>query len=108
VAWVVSASPRERGALTTQATFEKEGLAGLIPKRRGPRHAYKLSDTVLGFIDQQRSAGNTLHAEALAARIRKRSIAGVLPEGVHSGFGRCDAVPRPLTGTTWFMNRVSM
>jgi transposase len=55
-----------------QAAFEKHGLVGLIPKRRGPRHAHKLSDTILDFIDQLRSTDKTLRAGALAAMIHKR------------------------------------
>jgi transposase len=71
-----------------KAAFEKEGLAGLIPKRRGPRHAYKLSDTVLGFVDQQRSTDNTLRAEALAARIRKRFRLSVHPRSIERALQR--------------------
>lgn len=71
-----------------KAAFEKAGLAGLIPKRRGPRHAHKLSDAVLGFIDQQRSTDNTLRAEALAARIRKRFRLSVHPRSIERALQR--------------------
>lgn len=71
-----------------QAAFEKEGLAGLIPKRRGPRHAHKLSDTVLGFIVQQQATDNTLRAEALAARIRTRFRLSVHPRSIERALQR--------------------
>ena len=38
------------------AAFQKEGLPGLLPHRRGPKAANKLTDAVLEFIDQQRVA----------------------------------------------------
>lgn len=31
-------------------TFEREGLSGLLPRRRGPREAHKLSGPVVAFI----------------------------------------------------------
>jgi transposase len=71
-----------------QTAFEKEGLAGLIPKRRGPRHAHKLSDTVLGFIDQQRSTDPTLRAGVLAAMIRKRFCLSVHPRSIERALQR--------------------
>jgi hypothetical protein len=36
-----------------------------------------------------------LLAARFSGRVRKRSIAGIFPEGVQSGFGRYEAVPRP-------------
>jgi len=71
-----------------KAAFEKEGLAGLIPKRRGPRHAHKLSDAVLDFIDQQRSMDATLRAGALVARIRKRFHLSVHPRSIERALQR--------------------
>jgi transposase len=71
-----------------QAAFEKEGLAGLIPKRRGPRHAHKLSDTILGFIDQQRATDPTLRAEVLATMIRQRFRLSVHPRSIERALQR--------------------
>jgi lysophospholipase L1-like esterase len=48
------------------AAFQKEGLSGLLPRRRGPKAANKLTDAVLEFIDQQRAADGGLRAPALA------------------------------------------
>jgi len=71
-----------------KAAFEKEGLAGLIPKHRGPRHAHKLSDTILQFIDQQRSTDKTLRAGELAAMIRKRFDLSVHPRSIERALQR--------------------
>ncbi|MCX6382895.1 MAG: helix-turn-helix domain-containing protein [Actinobacteria bacterium] len=32
-------------------SFEQSGLAGLIPSKRGPRSAHKLTDEVMGFVN---------------------------------------------------------
>jgi len=71
-----------------KAAFEREGLAGLIPKRRGPRHAHKLSTTILDFIDQQRSADHTLRAQTLATMIRKRFRLSVHPRSIERALQR--------------------
>lgn len=31
--------------------FDQEGMAGLLPKRRGPKHAFKLTDDIAKFIE---------------------------------------------------------
>ena len=38
-----------------QALLEREGLTGLLPKKRGPRRSHKLSTEVMDFIQQQLS-----------------------------------------------------
>ena len=65
-----------------QAAFEREGLPGLVPKRPGPRHAHKLSDTVLQIIVQQRLKDKTLRAPALAEIIQKRFGFPVHPRSI--------------------------
>lgn len=39
-----------------ERAFEREGLPGLVPGRRGPRRAHKCSDEVLDFVEQWRQA----------------------------------------------------
>lgn len=68
--------------------FTKDGLAGLIPKHRGPKHAHKLSDVVLDFIDQQRASDNTLQAAVLAAMIHKRFRLSVHPRSIERAMQR--------------------
>jgi transposase len=53
------------------ATFEEQGLPGLIPRRPGPRRAHKLSEAVLEFLDQQRTADKSLRAKQLAEMVLK-------------------------------------
>jgi transposase len=35
------------------AAFESRGMAGLLPSKKGPRRAHKLSEEVMTFIDQE-------------------------------------------------------
>jgi len=55
-----------------RAAYEKGGLPALIPRRRGPKHAHKLTDTVLSFIDRCRGKDKTLRAPALATMVREQ------------------------------------
>src|SRR2546428_12116177 len=38
-----------------QADFERSGLVGLVPQKRGPREAYKLTPEVMEFVEQCRA-----------------------------------------------------
>jgi len=37
-----------------QSAFQQDGLAGLVPRKRGPKQAHKLTEEVLTFIEQVR------------------------------------------------------
>lgn len=43
-----------------QHAFAQQGLAGLIPRKRGPRGAHKLTPAVFDFVLQQRAASPSL------------------------------------------------
>ena len=56
-----------------QAAFKAEGLAGLLPQKRGPHQAHKLSKEVLAFVDQLRAGdGPRLTTPILLERIRQK------------------------------------
>jgi len=71
-----------------QVAFEQDGLPGLVPKRPGPRHAHKLSEAVMQFIDQQRAKDRTLRAPELANMIRKRLGISVHPRSIERALSR--------------------
>lgn len=77
------------------ATFQKEGLPGLLPRRRGPKAANKLTDVVLEFIDRQRAADNKLRAPQLAALLRKRLHLMVHPRSIERALARRAKRGRP-------------
>jgi transposase-like protein len=69
-------------------TFQAEGLPGLLPRRRGPKSANKLTDEVLKFIDAQRAADSSLRAPALAARVRDHLRLSVHPRSIERALAR--------------------
>ncbi len=71
-----------------RAAFRDQGLPGLLPKRRGPRHAHKLTEAVLSFIDQKRAADSNLRAPALAKMIREQLGLSVHPRSIERAMVR--------------------
>jgi transposase len=55
-----------------QAALEREGLSGLLAKKRGPRGAHKLGTEVMRFIQEQLSQESSLNASELAGRVQQR------------------------------------
>jgi transposase len=55
-----------------QAALEREGLSGLLAKKRGPRRSHKLGAQVMGFVQALLSQEPSLSSSALAARVRQR------------------------------------
>jgi hypothetical protein len=55
-----------------RAGFGREGLPGLIPKKRGPRGAHKLTDDVVRFLEASLREDSSLPARALAQRVEDR------------------------------------
>src|SRR5215203_5741376 len=50
----------------------QQGLAGLIPRKRGPHGAHKLTPAILEFVLQQHSNLPSLTIAELIARIQRR------------------------------------
>jgi len=57
-----------------QAAFAQDGLAGLIPHRRGPRGAHKLTPEVMAFVDEviEERFGLRVHPRSIERRLRKK------------------------------------
>ena len=70
------------------AAFQKEGLPGLLPRRRGPKAANKLTDAVLEFIDQQRAADGSLRAPTLAKMVQEHIGLSVHPRSIERALAR--------------------
>jgi len=57
----------------TQELFQREGLPGLLPRKRGPKGPHKLTDEALGILVQAiQEAGRMLTGEELAALLVQR------------------------------------
>ena len=61
-----------------EAGFAQAGLAGLLPRQRGPKGAHKLTDDVMVFIEQRLQDDGAIPARTLA-----QEIAAVLKLSVH-------------------------
>ena len=57
----------------TQALFQRAGLPGLLPRKRGPKRPHKLNDEALTILAQAiQEAGRMLKGEELAALLAQR------------------------------------
>jgi transposase len=54
-----------------QTDFERDGLAGLLPGKRGPRGPHKLTVKVMAFVRRALAKNPSLDAAALAKRVEE-------------------------------------
>jgi transposase len=55
-----------------RASFEGGGIAGLVPRKPGPRGPHKLQGEVLRFVQSQHVPGRPVRARALAKLVREK------------------------------------
>jgi transposase len=65
-----------------KASFDEAGVAGLVPKKRGPRGPHKLQGDLRAFVEEQVIAGEPLRARQLARRIRREFSVDVHPRTI--------------------------
>jgi transposase len=57
----------------TQAVFQREGLPGLLPRKRGPKHPHKLNDEAIAvLLEAIEAAGRMPKGEELATLLAER------------------------------------
>ncbi len=54
-----------------QQDFTREGLVGLIPKRRGPKGGHKLTEEIMAFVEQIRTQEPLARTPDLVGRIQE-------------------------------------
>lgn len=54
-----------------QADFERDGLAGLLPGKRGPRGPHKLTADVMGLVERALGKDPSLDAGALVEQVER-------------------------------------
>jgi transposase len=80
-----------------QAAFAATGLPGLVPRRRGPRGAHKLTEEVMAFLDQARAETPDLTSRELALRLQERFGLSVHPRSIERALARrLKKPPSPL------------
>lgn len=70
-----------------KANFEEAGVAGLVPKKRGPRGPHKLQGEILAFVEKQHVAGEPIRARELAKAIREEFSVEVHPRTIERALG---------------------
>ena len=83
-----------------RASFDEAGLAGLLPKKRGPRGPHKLQGDLLAFVEERIVPGKPLRARELAKLIHKTFSIEVHPRTIERAFAgkKTVHVYRPSTG----------
>jgi transposase len=71
-----------------QAALDRGGLAGLVPKKPGPRRAHKLGGEVMDFLRQQLAHEPSLRAAALARRVDLQFGLQVHPRSIQRALAR--------------------
>jgi transposase len=62
--------------------FEKEGLYGLLPRKRGPKDRHKLTSEVMSFVNEARESEESVGPVLLAQRIEERFGIRVHPRSI--------------------------
>jgi len=62
--------------------FEQDGLAGLVPRKRGPKQAHKLTQEVLTFIGEVRQKEPSVRLPDLVKLIQERFGTKVHPRSI--------------------------
>ncbi len=71
-----------------RAVFEQGGMPGLLPAKKGPRRAHKLSEAVMSFVHEQLAVEPSLSMVALAERVHERFGLSVHPRSVKRALAR--------------------
>lgn len=71
-----------------QSVLKAGGLSALVPKRRGPKGAHKLSDKIMGFVEQHLKSEESVTAKELVELIRDRFGIEVHPRSIERALER--------------------
>jgi transposase len=65
-----------------KANLEEAGIAGLVPKKPGPRGPHKIQGEILAFLKQRLVPGEPIRARSLAKLIRQEFGVEVHPRTI--------------------------
>ena len=77
-----------------QADFERAGMPGLLPEKRGPRGPHKITAEVLRFIEELRAQDESVDIQTLTEAIGKRFDLPVHRRTVERALARSKKKPR--------------
>ena len=73
---------------SAEASFAREGLAGLLPRQRGPKGAHKLDQRLMNFIESQQREHGRLGAKRLSELIHETFGLSVHPRSIERAIAR--------------------
>lgn len=96
----VTASAAEYGVsrptyYQARESFDEAGVAGLVPKKRGPRGPHKLQGEILAFAQKQLVPGAPIRARELAKLIRQEFSVKVHPRTIERALGGKKTAQQP-------------
>ena len=71
-----------------EAAYESDGLAGLLPRRRGPKSAHKLDSNIMAFIDTHLDENRPIRARRLAQLIEAEFNLQIHPRSIERALQR--------------------
>jgi transposase len=71
-----------------QFAFQEGGLAGLVPLKRGPKKAHKLTPEIIEFLRGERQRDPSLRTLQLATLVQERFHVVVHPRSIERGLAR--------------------
>jgi transposase len=71
-----------------EAALDREWLAGLLPRRRGPKGAHKLTAQIMSFIERRQAEDPQIYARALAEEIKAQLNLSVHPRSIERALAR--------------------
>lgn len=71
-----------------QRAFQQRGLAGLLPKKRGPHGGHKLTAEILTFLQQAQAKDASLRPIDLAQHVADRFAVTVHPRSIERALAR--------------------
>lgn len=91
--WSASRAAREAGFsrptfYEAREAFESGGLPGLLPAKKGPRRAHKLTDAVLDFVTRKMAGQPELSPEELSGEVFERFGIRVHPRSIGRALGQ--------------------
>lgn len=73
-----------------RAAWQRDGLAGLLPKKRGPHGGHKLTDEIVMFLHSAYSNDASLAPPELAERLKARFGVQVHPRSIERALRRAE------------------
>lgn len=75
-----------------QAAFDRGGVLALLPQKRGPRHAHKITPAIVQFLTEAVHQDPSLRGPQLAQRVAQRFKVKIHPRSIERALKRAGKV----------------